>query len=524
MDQMGAAPIRGTDGSPSTHGRSPFFSPDGESIGFWADGQLKRVPVDGGVPVALTDAMNPFGATWTTDQTILYGQGQEGIWRVSATGGVPEQIISVEGGQAHGPQLLPDDDHVLFTLNTSPGGTWNAAQIVVESLTTGRRHVVVDGAQDARYVPTGHLLYVDGGILLAAPFDTEALEVVGGPVALVEDIRASGVTGGGTGAAQFSVSPSGTLAYVPGLTDGTEGNLTWVDRAGTEIGALNAEPLTLPRFPRLSPDGQRLAIVTGPLDAGRVWVYDVAGRPPIPVTFERSAYSPFWMPDGRGLIVEFGTTEADALGLFSIASDGTGQERFDLFRTEGHRHPLAWTDDGATLIFAELRVDTGWDLLAMSLENENQARAILESEVSDGFNGAAVSPDGRWLAYTSVLTGRSEIYVRPYHEPGAPARVSPGGGIDPAWSQDGRELFYLEGNRMMAVGVEADTEFRFEAPVALFERLSSRGNQPPYYAADPTGMRFLMITPVEGSRPAPAPQINVVLDWFQELTERVPVP
>ena len=223
MEQLEATPIRGTDG-----GRGPFFSPDGQSIGFWQSGQLKRVSLTGGAPVALCDADNPLGASWGPDNTVLFGQSA-GIARVSGAGGTSEVLIAVvEGGErARQPQALPGGEAVIFTLSA---GTWDQGQIVAQSLETGERRVLVDGGTDARYLPTGHVVYAQGGTLFAVPFDVARLEVTGGPVSLVDEVAVAG-----SGAAQFTVSRTGTLAYVPERsTSGAVRTLVWVDRDGRE--------------------------------------------------------------------------------------------------------------------------------------------------------------------------------------------------------------------------------------------------------------------------------------------------
>ena len=229
MDRLEATPIRGTEDA-----REPFFSPNGQWVGFWADGQLKKVSITGGAPVILCEATNPFGASWGTDDTIVFGQGTRGIWKVSANGGTPEVLITVdstEGKLAHGPQILPGGNAVLFTL--APGQKWDDAQIVVQSLERGERKVLINGGKDARYAPTGHLVYAREGTLLAVAFDLGQLEVTGGPVPIVEGVMDADFR---TGAAHFSFSKLGSLVYVPGggghqLRSG----LVWVDRQGQAV-------------------------------------------------------------------------------------------------------------------------------------------------------------------------------------------------------------------------------------------------------------------------------------------------
>ena len=251
MDQLEAAPIPGT---AEGKGRSPFFSPGGEWVGFYAGGELKKVSIAGGTPVTLSEAQSPNGASWGADGRIVFGQGRKGIFQVPATGGTKELLISVAGSEeAHGPQVLPGGQSVLFTL----GGPvpWDDAQIAVQSLETGERKVLVNGGTDARYVSTGHLVYVRAGTLLAVPFDLGSLEVNGDPVPIVQGVLQVEGTGL-TGAAQFSFSDLGSLVYVPG-GGAFEHRLVWVDRNGVEA-PIKAEPRPYQQ-PRLSPDGRLLA-------------------------------------------------------------------------------------------------------------------------------------------------------------------------------------------------------------------------------------------------------------------------
>ena len=294
MDQLDAVPIRGTEGAGNMTGRSPFFSPDGQWIGFWQNDQLKKVSVTGGAPVVLCAALNPWGASWAADNTILYGQGADGIWRISGDGGTPENVVTVDAGQiAHGPQLLPGGRAILFTL--ARNNDWDAAQIVVQSLDTGTRRVVLEGGSDARYVSTGHLVYALGSTLLGVPFDAATLAVTGGPVPLVEAVarapRGAGPLGPGpqTGAAHFAMSSDGALIYAP--ADAVAGflerprTLVWVDREGRET------PLKTPArayvYPRLSPDGTRAAVDTRDQE-NDIWILDLARETLTRLTFGRA--------------------------------------------------------------------------------------------------------------------------------------------------------------------------------------------------------------------------------------------
>ena len=350
MDQTEAHPVRGTEGG----ARSPFFSPDGEWVGFYAGGgQLKKVAIGGGAPVSLGRVrINPLGLRWGADDTIVFGQrgadifGQReaGIMQVSADGGTPEVLVPLTRTEevGHGPQVLPGEKAVLFTLGD--GTNWDDAQIVVHSLETGERKVLIEGGRYARYVPTGHLVYVLDGTLLAVPFDVDKLEVTGGPIAMAEGI----MTASNTGAAQFSFSDTGALVYVVGnaLQDRT---LVWVDRDGRET-PLAAEPNAY-RFPRISPDGGRVALEVRDQE-NDIWIWDFARETLTRLTSapSRDTY-PVWTPNGRR--VAFASSRDGLPNLYWKASDGTGAvER--LTESENLQLPSAFTPDGKQLVFLEL--------------------------------------------------------------------------------------------------------------------------------------------------------------------------
>ncbi len=278
MDQLEAAPIRGTDLTPTT----PFFSPDGQWVGFYADGNLRKVSVTGGAPVTLCEAANPWGASWGADDTIVFGQGPEGILRVSANGGTPEVIISMDSDKnelGHGPQMLPDGKTLLFTLRTSPA--WDESQIVTQSLETGERRILIEGGRDARYVPTGHLVYALEETLLALPFDVARLEATGGPVPVVEGVRRVQTA---TGAAQASFSASGSLAYVLGGAATASREFVWVDREGREE-PVAAVPQDYGEF-TLSPDGTQVAVRVYADNADDVWIHDLVRNTQTRLTFD----------------------------------------------------------------------------------------------------------------------------------------------------------------------------------------------------------------------------------------------
>ena len=336
LDQVTPVLVAGTDGS----ARAPFFSPNGQSIAFWTGGQLQKVFTSGSAPVTLADAARPYGASWGLGGMILYGEGPDGIWQVPGTGGTPEQVITVEDGdQAHGPQMLPGD-WVLFTFRPAGVSSWDDAQIVMQSLATDERVVLIEGGRDARYVETGHLVYALNGVVTAMAFDLDARQVLGGPVPLVEGVRFSNATG----SAQFSVARNGSLVYIAGLLGNGAFSLSWVTRTGE--GTPTAAPARTYSDMRVSPDGTRIAVDIFDADNIDVWVWHLDDGPLTRLTFDEAVdFAPLWTPDSERVV--FGSTR-DGGGLFWKAADNTGEVE-QLLESSDRPRPWGWSADGRLL-------------------------------------------------------------------------------------------------------------------------------------------------------------------------------
>jgi eukaryotic-like serine/threonine-protein kinase len=460
LDELDAVPIRGTEGSPSV----PFFSPDGRTLGYWdaAAGELRRITVAGGTPVSLTRAAALYGANWESDGTIVYGQ-VDGVWRVSANGGPPEQLVRIEPAElAYGPRMLPDGRSVLFSLvarasMVGQSSAWDTARVIVQSLDTGERKEIVRGG-DARVVPTGHLLYALDAVLFAVPFDLARQEVTGGPVAVIDSLQ-RGIRGrdGQGGAANYDVSRNGTLVYVPNSAffSDVPRRLLAVDREG------NAEPLIDEERaywrPRISPDGTRVAVevLTPNLDA-QLWIVDLQRRTSTPLGGEQTGYVA-WTPDGESVIYR----RPD--GLYRQAADGSLAAQL-LLELPAAGRTMDVSRDG---IVASAVGSPQDDIRTLQLE-DGTVSDFLATPAREHM--ASFSLDGRWLAYTSNGSGQDEVYVRPFpRTDGVERLVSIGGGSGPVWAPDGSALYYRGASGdIMAVPTTLDPTFTAGRPQPLW--------------------------------------------------------
>jgi serine/threonine-protein kinase len=506
LDSLETQPIPGTEGA-----ETPFFSPDGQWIGFFGNTRLKKVSVSGGVPVDIGGVAVPRGASWSGRGTIVWGAlGFLTLQQVPAAGGTQQALTRLENGEAahYWPEVLPDGETVLFA-STLDLNDWNAAQIAAHSIRTGERRNLNQGGTHPRYAPTGHLVYAQGGALMAAPFDPQRLALTGATAPVQDSVLQST----STGFAHYSFSATGTLAYVPGGIQAARSSLVWVSRSGAE------QPLVGPErayyMPRLSPDGQRVAVVIGE-QGNQIWLYDLSRETLTRLTFEGGNQLPVWTPDGKK--IAFRSSRAGGPpNLFWQLADGSGElER--LTTSENINGSFSWSPDGQFLAFLEIRPTTGRDIEVLRM-SDRKAQPFLQTPFDE--TAPQFSPDGHWLAYMSNESGRYEVYVQPYPGPGGKWQISTDGGTEPVWNRNGREIFYRNGNKMMAVEVSTQPGFTMGRPRMLFE---GSYLPPPFpvanYDVSPDGQRFLMVKPSgEGQ---PSTQINVVLNWFEELKRRVP--
>jgi eukaryotic-like serine/threonine-protein kinase len=513
LDQFEAKPIAGTD---SVRTNNPVcFSPDAQWIAFASLNNIQKVPVGGGAAVTLAENLN--GADicdWGDDDNIYFGTNG-GIMRVPAGGGKAEMVAAVDSSKDEldfeVPQVLPGAEQVMFLSFSSKG--LNEAQILSINLKTRGKTVVMPVAGQFRYVRSGHIVYYRGGSIFAATFDPKTLRV-GSPVPMVE-----GVTGLAS-FATFTVSDTGTLAYVSGgaPTLASTSTMVWVDRQGRE------QPVAAPARSyvngviRLSPDGSRAASTITDIQAlsTDLWVYELAGGRFTRLTFGGSNALPAWTPDGNRIIYWATTSVGIASsGELRIAAADNSNQPVKLLASDVAYQTSSVSPDGKTLLASRPREGgNGQDVWAIPLDGSGQPRKFLESQQFNQWQ-AQFSPDGKWVAYTSNESGRGQIHVAPYPGPGPKSQVSVDGGAVARWSKSGRELFFRGGNKLMVVDVQTSPTFRAGTPKPMFE-----GNYAPSYEVSADGKQFLMTKPVAAA-PAPPSELRVVLNWFEELRQKV---
>ena len=406
---------------------------------------MKKISVSGGASQTLTDDSTPEGASWSSQGTIVFSHGAQFLQQVSDAGGTPQPLTHLEKGEIGNiwPEFLPGGKAVVFE-----GGRG----VVAQPMGTSERRNLTRGGASPRYLTSGYLIYAQAGNLMAVPFDPHRLEVKGTPVPVVKDV----MQGSNPAPAQYSVSGTGSLVYVPGSAQALQSKLVWVSRNGAEQ-SLPA-PARDYQSPRVSPDGRSIALASG----GQIWLYDLGRDTLTRFTFEGSLNGgPVWTPDGKR--IAFSSDRGGALNLFWQMADGSGGlER--VTTSEYVQAPLSSSSDGQLLSFIE--IDPGYDIWVLRM-SDRKALPFLHTTANECM--PEFSPDGRWIAYVSNESGRFEIYVQPYPGPGGKWQISTDGGPEPVWNRNGREFFYRSGDKMMAVEITTQPSFVAGRPRMLFE-------------------------------------------------------
>jgi eukaryotic-like serine/threonine-protein kinase len=514
LDGMEAKEVPGTEGASYPY---PVFSPDGRWLAFVARAKLKKVPISGGQPVIIGDAPSGRGIFWADDGTILHSPTSRGngIFRVSENGGEPQAISTLDtknGETSHRlPILLPGGKAILYT---TYGAAYRDVKIVAQSLASGEKKVVVDGGSQPSFVSSGHLLYVQPslpGTVLAATFDPVRLELTSTPVRVVDDVFTDRED-----VAEWAVSRDGQLVYAPGGLQGQERELVWADRMG------NVQPLPFPlrayEFPRLSPDGSKVLVSFAEIQTS-LWILKLADTTLTRVTFEGNNAWPLWTPNGQRIV--YVSLRNGAYTPFWKAADGSGkEERILPEQSSGQVETIS--PDGKVLLArcGPTGEPASEDVCTVALDGVANKTPL---DLSPGIDrDTQFSPDGKWLAYTSNESGTDEIYVIPFPGRGERRQISFDGGREPRWAKNGRELFYRRANSMMSVEIRTDPAFSSGTPRELFGGPYDLTNtSTPNYDVSADGQRFLMIRRV--SQKTPPLQLNFVLNWFEELKQKIPI-
>jgi len=503
MDRFEVRPIPGTEGA-----STPFFSPDGQSVGFFTKDKLKIVSLLGGEPLILCDARSSKGGCWGADGMIYFAENEGGkLLRVPAAGGSTEHLMARaepagEGMFSYGyPTLLPGGKQMLLSSRTST---------TLFSLETKEKKMLVKDGQHARYIPTGHLLYARAGAIEVAPFSLRTLQVTGPSVPILEGVMLDSRHG----TVQFAFSNSGLLVYVPG-GDTANSIPAWVDRQGS-VKPLAMRAQTYGTF-KLSPDAEQLAVAVYSRPQSNVYIYDVATGKHTRLTLEGNNGAPVWTPDGKRVTFRSDRQGEGKQSLFWKPVDGSGKAEL-LYSSEHMLATFSWSSDGKLLAFYENHPTTGGDIWVLQVEGAPEPKLIIGTEFFEW--APAFSPDGRWIAYVSDKDGKFQVYVQPYPAMDRVWQISDDFGEEPIWSPKGNELFYRNGDKWMVVSISTEPEFAAGTPQVLFE--GPYNNVPGLsYDVAPDGQRFLVLQPEYDD--SQVKELHVVTNWFEELKRLVPI-
>ena len=514
MDEFEASPVEGTEGA-----FSPFFSPDGQWIGYITNTQIRKISVLGGTPQTLTEAGNVYGVAWGSDNTIVFAEQEGQVFsRVSADGGVKRTLLS--GTSVSDPEFLPGGRGILLT----GAGADGVDGIILFISETGKTVPLIERGSAPHYVPSGHIVYSVDGSVLAVPFDLEMLAISGPAVPVLDGVRLEA-----GGLSQMAFSTDGWLAYVPG-SDMAISTPVWLDRSGVEeLTSLSAQ-----RYGtfRLSPDGSRVALVVrDPIPD--VWIFDFQrATTPRRLTVGVNADFPIWSPDGHSLSFGVWVNEnrnfaAARSPTAQVHGSGIFQQRVDGGRmtmmvadspTRKGQTPYSWGSSNL-LVFSSYNpnhVDSRGDIWVFRPDGEKEPEPFVQTPANEW--GPFLSPDGRFIAYTSDESGQYQVYVKPYPPTEIQWRISDGYGEEPVWSAVGDEIFYRRGREWLSVPVQTDPSFEAGVPRVVFDG--------PYinvdglsYDVTGDGQRFFLLKPPD--QPPPT-QIHVVANWFEELKRLAP--
>jgi serine/threonine-protein kinase len=512
LDQPNASELAGAQG-----GYAPFFSPDGQWVAFFSAGKLKKISVEGGSAVNLCDAPYGVGGSWGEDGNIIAGLGLvNGLSRIPSAGGPPTPVTDLQNGETthRWPQILPGGKAVLFTANTALT-RFDGANIEVMSLADHRRKTLVRGGFFGRYLPSGHLVYVNQGTLFSVPFDVERLEVHGTPSPVLDQIDYSNVSG----STQLDFSQSGTLIYRSGEAGGGLLTVGWLDGAG-KVQPLLAKPGVYSR-PSLSPDAQRLALEVTQGSGTDIWVYDWQRDTMTRLTFTGAALDPLWSPDGRH--IAFLETES---GIAVTRSDGAGKPE-PLTQSKNLPFPWSFAPDGKRLAFHEQSSGV-YHLFTVPLESDGvglragKPEVFLQTQADERY--PSFSPDGRWLAFSSNESGTFQVYVRAFPDKGGKWQISNIGGTYPMWSRNGRELFFETfDNHIMVAGyaVEGDSFMADKPRIWSEKQLGGVVNSSKNVDLAPDGKRMVALM-LAGTAEAQKAQNHVIFleNFFDEVRRR----
>ena len=494
LDGLTAQPIPGTEGAVG-----PFWSPDGQQIGFRANGKLEKISVQGGTPQTLCDAISFGGATWNRDGVILFGN-EGGFYRVPDTGGTPTLVLAPEPSQNYWfPQFLPDGKHFIFN---ESGEVSEGSFIEAGSLDSKTAERLVQGNSQAVFSPPGYLFYVDRTTLIVRPFDASALRFTGPAVPVAQGIASTLYSN----FAYFSVSAAGVLAY-QAAAEVTSNQMTWFNRAGEKLGTVGQ-----PSFytaPALSADGARLGVAVGWFGKRDIWVYDLKRGTASRLTFNPADdTNTAWSADDSRIV--FSSNRAGQFDIYQKAANGLGSEQ-PVFQSKQEKHVDDLSSDGRYAIYDTAAGNTQHtELWGLPLFGDRKPFPFVQSN----FNAicAQFSPNGRYVAYASTETGNLEVYVQTFPEHVGKWQISATGGNEPVWSRDGKELFYLDlDGKLMEVDVNTNATFQAAIPKPLFQtQLNGRYPGRTMYVVSPDAQRFLMIVPAGTAKPEP---LTVVVNW-----------